>query len=96
MAFAADHPNYRSLAGDLSSNGDSEGGQRFGLPCSSTTSDFEPAGRICKDFRNSMTSFCCSADKASKARLSFRASPLCASTASRAVVNLPWCMNAPP
>ena len=54
-----------------------------------TINDFAPAGRTCRDFRNSIKSFCSSSESASKAFRDARASPLCASTASLAVVNFP-------
>lgn len=44
-----------------------EGGQAFGFPCSSTTSDLEPGGKTCRDFKNSIKSSCKFGDRASKA-----------------------------
>ena len=66
-----------------------DGGYSFGLPCSSTTNDFEPGGNTCSDLKNSMRSFCRSGCKASNANRWEIPSPLCASTASLAVVNFP-------
>jgi hypothetical protein len=58
---------YRSRPADLSSELNSSGGQCFGLPCSSTTSDSVPGGRICNDFKNSIRSFFSSAVSLSNA-----------------------------
>jgi hypothetical protein len=61
---------YRSSPGESA-----EDGHSFGLPCSSTTSDFEPGGKTCNDFRNSMTSPCFSGDNCSNFVRESSASP---------------------
>src|SRR6516164_10657897 len=62
---------YRS-----SSEEPSDGGQFFASPRSSTTRDFEPGGKTCRDFKNSMRLFCWSGGRASNANRWESASPL--------------------
>ena len=44
-----------------------DGGHSLGLPCSSITTDFEPGGKTCSDFKNSITSSWRSAGRVSNA-----------------------------